>query len=310
MDKPTSNARGNPETLSGDLIVDASGRTSQLPEWLETLGYARPEEVVINSFTGYATRWYELPKHANLPWKGMLIGLRPPDQPRGGVFMMQENGACVITMSGANGEYPPTDEEGFLAFAHRLASPLIYEIMRTAHPITPVYSYRRMENRRRFYERLQHWPDGSAALGDSVCAFNPIYGQGMTVGALEALVLSESLAASGDRQLGLALQKKLAHVIETAWMLATSEDFRWPQTQGERPRVNRLMHRYLEGVLALAPANPKICRTFMGVTHLLEPPSSLFQPTVLLPVLANMLKPKRATHAPAKKGQPSHVESV
>src|SRR5206468_1924794 len=118
---------------------------------------------------------------------------RPPDMLRGGVLIPIEDGQWMVTVGGASGEYPPTDEGGFMAALANLRSPLIAEAVALAQPISPIYGTRTMSNRYRHYERWGRSVGGFIAVGDAVCAFNPIYGQGMTTAALCATALQAAL---------------------------------------------------------------------------------------------------------------------
>ncbi len=162
------------EEMQADLVVDASGRSSRAPDWLAELGYARPEETVINSFLGYATRMFQPGADFIHDWKVVGVLPQPPALPRGGVIIPIENGRWMITLSGAARDYPPTDEKGFLAFADSLASPVVGKAIRHAKPLSPIFAYQRTENRWRHYERLDRWPERFVALGDAVSAFNPV----------------------------------------------------------------------------------------------------------------------------------------
>lgn len=280
-------------TLSADLVVDASGRTSNTPKWLVELGYETVSETVINSFLGYASRWYKRPSAFPSGKKMLTVQSLPPHYLTGGVIMEVENGTCIVTLAGVNKQYPPTDEAGFLAFAHDLLSPAIYDIIKDAEPLSKVYGYQRTENRVRHYERFQRWPEGYMVMGDAACAFNPIYGQGMTTGALEAAALDELLNDYTHRsQSGMAkrFQERLAAVIQTPWLMATSEDMRYPGTIGGKPNWrDRLVQLYLQRVISIMPLYPDIADTFLHVMNLLKPPSVLFHPTILLKIIKSYL---------------------
>jgi hypothetical protein len=126
------------------------------------------------------------------------------------------------------------------------------------------------------------------ALGDAVCAFNPVYGQGMTVAALGASALDRCLSVQGFDKPGMArgFQRRLAKINETPWLMATGEDFRWPVTEGSRPGLaSQLMHRYMDQIILLAARKPEVQLLFLEVAHLLRPPAELFRPGVALQVL-------------------------
>lgn len=293
---PADGAPGE-ESLRADLVVDASGRDSRTPDWLATLGYDKPDETRINSFLGYATRWYRRPPEFAADWQALLVSARPPRIPRSGGIYSIENDQWMVTLAGAARDYPPTDEEGFTAFARSLATPRLADALRDAEPISPIYGYRRTENRWRRFERLRRWPDRLVVVGDAVCAFNPVYGQGMTVGALDALTLADTLAAhrrrhpAGDLTVfGLTFQKALAATLRTPWQLATGVDFRYPTTEGGRPsRATRLSQRYMDRVLDLAGQDVLVNRTLASVVHLVAPPRTLLQPRIAAKVLAYSL---------------------
>ena len=130
---------------SAQLVVDASGRGSKSPQWLQKLGYPMPQETVINSFLGYASCWYQCPTDFQFDWKGITVMSKAPDSTRGGVLFTVEGNRWIVTLAGVGRDYPPTDEAGFLDFARSLRSPVIYEAIKNAQPISPIYGYRRTE---------------------------------------------------------------------------------------------------------------------------------------------------------------------
>ncbi len=285
--------------LLAALVVDASGRASRAPQWLRELGYTPPAETTINSLLGYASRWYHRPEEQSADRQGILINPRAPHQPRAGVLYPVEGQRWVVTLIGIGGIYPPTDEAGFLEFARALDDPAVYAAIKTAEPLTPIYGYRRTENRVRHYERLAAMPEGFVLLGDAVCAFNPVYGQGMTVAAMAAEALDEVLRQPGggdrvDRSAGLArrFQRRLAEVNATPWLMATGADLNWPTTVGGNlRRRDRLVQRYMDRVIRLTTQDVTANRVFLEVGHLLRPPSALFAPQIIAGVL------RQAMHA-------------
>ncbi len=280
------------EELAADLVVDATGRNSSMPKWLVALGYQPPRETVINSFLGYASRWYQRPEGFQADWQGLTVMFKPPDHPGGGVLYPVEGNRWIITLAGIGRDYPPNDEAGFLSFARDLRSPVIYEAIKDAQPLSPVYSYRGTENRLYHYEQLSKLPSGVVVLGDAACAFNPVYGQGMTVAALGALTLDECLhqQLGGEKGslkgLTQRFQKRLALVNANSWLMATGEDLRWPNTEGgQSDRMSRLMQRYIDRVLILSLDHREIYQTFGEVVHMLKDPTALFQAGILSQVL-------------------------
>ena len=272
------------KTLTAELVVDASGRNSQTPKWLESLGYPQPQETIVNSFLGYASRWYQAPEDFRSDWKVLMMSYSPYETTKGGVIYQIENNCWIVTMAGIAKDYPPTDEAGFLEFVRHLRNPIIYETIKDAQPLSSIYGYRRTENRWRHYEKLPKFPEGLAVLGDAVCAFNPIYGQGMTVAALGAFTLDQCLHESQSLTgFGKRFQKRLAKINQVPWLIATGEDFRWSTTEGGQPNlITKLMHRYLDLVIQLSVESPQVYQVFLEVLHLVKSPNALFQPYILL----------------------------
>lgn len=279
--------------LTANLIVDASGRNSQTPQWLKTLNYNPPEETEINSFLGYASRWYQRPTQIQDEFEGLYLLAKPPHLTRGGVYYPVEENCWIVTLMGVARDYPPIDEVGFLEFAKTLRSPVLYEAIKEAKPISPIYSYRNTGNRWRHYEKISRFPENFVVLGDAVCAFNPIYGQGMTAAALGSLALKQCLEEQHQNNLkGLSkrFQKQLAKVNTTLWLMATAEDFRWPATEGGSPNfITKLMHRYLDQVMLLAVESPETYQAWVEVIHLEKTPTSLFKPEILMRLLAKAI---------------------
>jgi 2-polyprenyl-6-methoxyphenol hydroxylase-like FAD-dependent oxidoreductase len=285
---------GAEEELAADLVVDASGRGSHAPHWLTALGYVQPAERVINSFLGYSSRYYAPAEGFTPPWRqGIYIQTAPPAHLRGGGSYVVEGGRWLVTLVGAGRDYPPTSDPEFLAFARSLRSPLIYEALHHAQPLSPIAGYRGTENRWRRYDQLARWPERFVVLGDAACAFNPVYGQGMAAAALGAATLADLLRDQRRRHpngdlTGLArrFQRRLAGHHRRLWLIATIEDFRCPQTEGGPPTLrDRLAQRYMDRVLRRATVDPVAYMTLVEVLHLLKPPRALAGPGMLLRVL-------------------------
>jgi 2-polyprenyl-6-methoxyphenol hydroxylase-like FAD-dependent oxidoreductase len=271
--------------LAADLVVVADGRNSRLPTWLAALACEAPVETVVNSFQGYASRFYRPPAGFEADWKALYIQQAPPSDPRGGLVSPVEGGRWLVSLIGGDGDYPPTDEAGFLAFARGLRSPALCEAIAGAEPLTPIAGQRATENRLRHYDRLEGFPDAVVAVGDAACAFNPVYGQGMTTAALGAEVLDRWLRQGTSRRGpggGRDFQRHLARATAAAWQLSTGADLRFRTTEGlRRGWVARLTGCYIAKVMHSATRRPWVRRRLAEVLHLLRPPAALFGPGVL-----------------------------
>jgi 2-polyprenyl-6-methoxyphenol hydroxylase-like FAD-dependent oxidoreductase len=288
------------EDLAADLVVDASGRGSRAPQWLMSLGYDRVEETSVKVDVGYATRIYRRPSDLPLDWKLLIIFPTPPHEKRSGLVFPIEDDCWMVSLAGRLRDYPPADEAGFLEYARSLPEPSLYEAIKEAEPVTPIVTYKYAVNRWRHYERIARLPEGFVILGDAVCSFNPVYGQGMSVAALEAKVLDVCLRdqqRQGTRN-DLAgfpqqFQQAIVKVVKVPWMLATGEDFRYPETEGKRPLGMNLLHWYTRRVNELTGSNPMVAGLFYQVLHLLKPPTVLFSPRVVWAVLSKELASHR-----------------
>ena len=268
--------------LQADLVVDAAGRGSRNLAWLEALGYPKPPEEVVPINVGYATRSFRR-KPGDLNGDlGAIIAPVAPQQTRVGVIIPMDSERWIVSLGGWLGDHPPTDPAGWLEFAHSLACPDLYEVVKEAEPLGEIVVHKVPANIRRRYEQLAQAPAGFLVIGDALCAFNPVYGQGMTVAALEAVALQECLAANRDLQdLHYRFFARAAKVIDIPWMMTTGEDFRYPAVPGKRPRGTTLLHRYMDRVHLAATHDVEVCRAFFEVANLLKAPSSLFQPALL-----------------------------
>lgn len=296
----TSGARETTEAteLAADLVVDASGRESHLPTWLEAAGYPTPPVERINAFLGYATRLYSPPADSAIDWKLLMSSFRAPNT-RAGAITHTEGGKWIVLLAGNGRDFPPTDDAGYLTFAEGMRTPLFAQALRAATPLSPVYGYRRTENQWRHYEKVARWPERLAVVGDAAVAFNPIYGQGMSVAAIEAQVLDASLREQRRRKpdgdlTGFArrFQAAQAKAAATPWLMATGEDLRYPATEGPRVgRVTRLMQRYTDRVIQVATEDPTVGLAFARVSHLLSPFTILFSPAVVVRTLLDQGMP-------------------
>ena len=270
--------------LPADLVVDASGRGSSLPDWLEALDRNRPQESTVDAFLGYASRTYAIPDGFSADWKSTYIQASPPRETRGGIVMPIEGNRWIVTLLGGGRDYPPTDDAGFMQFIRSLRSSALYDVIADAEPTSPVWGYRHTSNHRRHYERLPDMPGRLLVIGDSLCMFNPLYGQGMTVAALQA----ETLTAFLRRHLRDAVdlpalvgpaQKAVAKCTAGAWLVATGSDLRYPVTAGAQATfATRLLHRHLDLVFTAATSDPSVNAAFLRVLNMIDAPQALFRP--------------------------------
>jgi 2-polyprenyl-6-methoxyphenol hydroxylase-like FAD-dependent oxidoreductase len=275
---------------SAQLVVDASGRSTQTPQWLQALGCTPPTATVIDPQVGYATRRYRIPSDFQPKGKILLISQTPPDQPRLGYLAAVERQEWIATLGEYGQDYPPIEEQGFLNFAQSLADPTFYQAIAQAEPCSEICAHRATANRLYHYEDI-HLPDGLIAIGDSVCALCPVYGQGMTVSAMSTVLLSRWLVQSRQQRSkvmnGTSFQKQLARSNTFAWSLATGFDSKFPTTKGAiAPNwAGSLFQGYTEQLVTLAQKDAAVHLQFLEMAHMLKPPSSLLNPRLMLKAL-------------------------
>jgi 2-polyprenyl-6-methoxyphenol hydroxylase-like FAD-dependent oxidoreductase len=283
------------ERLATDLVVDASGRGSRTPQWLAALGYAAPEETTVGVDIAYASRYYERPADAERDWRVLAVFATPPGRTRTGYLFPVEGGRWLATAVGRLADHPPGDEPGYLEFLRSLEVPDFYETVKDARPLSPISAFHFPAQRWRHYERLARSPDGLIVLGDAVCSFNPVYGQGMSVCALEADLLDRMLRDGGGAAAPAGFSKRFlrraAGLVGTPWLIATSSDFMYPQTQGRRPFGTGLLNWYFARVFRLCARDRDVLLRFYRVLHLLDQPTTLFYPSVLFRVLCDGIIP-------------------
>jgi 2-polyprenyl-6-methoxyphenol hydroxylase-like FAD-dependent oxidoreductase len=271
------------ELLAADLVVDATGRGSRTPAWLEALGYPRPATQQVRIGLGYATRIYRLPAHA-LGGDLAILQAATPQHPRTGALQVLEGDRWMLTLAGILGDHPPTDPDGFLDFARSLRFPDIYETVRDAQPLDDPVGFRFPASVRHRYERLHRFPAGLLVVGDALASFNPIYGQGMSVAALEALALRRHLE-HGVQPQPRRLFRDLARVVDAPWEMAAGGDLAFPGVQGRRTPKTRLLGAYLARFHAAAAHDASLASAFVRVAGLVAPPQSLLRPRVAVRVL-------------------------
>ncbi|MFE6843169.1 FAD-dependent oxidoreductase [Streptomyces sp. NPDC057686] len=296
--------------LPARFVVDATGRTSRAPAWLAALGHPAPATTRYDSRLGYSSRYYEVPPDPARRWQGMYVQGRP-DSPRGGVLVPLDDGRWLATLIG-NGEHaPPTGDEEFLEYTRSLRTPALYDTLRDAKPLSSPTGFRSTANEWRHYERLDRWPAGFVVLGDAACRFNPVYGHGMTVAALAADALAGAIRGLAPREIAAAarrIQRRTAAAAEVAWQIATSEDMRYPETEGPPPdQMTKVLQAYMSRVIVGANADPEISRPFFGVLSLSASPNTLLSPGTVIRVLSKWrlpTAPETAAYPPHHPGPP------
>ena len=287
--------------VAGSLVIDATGRGSRTPTWLAELGYQGPAEERVEIGLGYATRRYRLRPGALGRDQGILTGGTLANS-RAGILAPTEGGRHIVTIAGICGDYPPTDPAGFDEFVGNLPTPDIAIALAGAEPLDDPVPFRFPASVRRRYERLAAFPAGLLVIGDAACSFNPIYGQGMTVAAAEALALRALLARGGAPD-ARRYFRAIAATIDAPWDIAVGSDLAFPQVPGKRTAKVRLVNAYLPRLHAAATRDKALAAAMIRVIGLKDRPEGLLRPDRVLRVLrgnlANGKRPSPALIAPS-----------
>ena len=272
------------ETVLSDVVVDASGRGSRLPHWLAELGYSVPEPETVEAELGYASRRYQGPEPP--PLETGLVIVATPESPAGSMVLPIEHRQWLVLAAGYGERRPSRDTSRFADFLSSLRDQAAADLVSCLQPLGDVAVYRQTGNRRIPYARAAYWPRGLLVTGDALCAFNPIYGQGITVAALQAELLGKAISEVHDVLSTRRMQRRLAAVTNLPWSVATSEDLRQLTSNGRQTAVQRLLTRWTDRMNRLAVGGDPACAAALTqVYHLMGAPSLLLSPRVVTAVL-------------------------
>jgi 2-polyprenyl-6-methoxyphenol hydroxylase-like FAD-dependent oxidoreductase len=303
------------ETRAADLVVCATGRAGRTLGWLDDLGFPRPAVDELRTGVVYATRQLRFPDGALGKDRIVFVGPQP-GRLTGMYLAEQEDGWWVLTVFGYQGHEPPRDPEGFTGFAASVA-PDLASVLAVAEPCSDVFVHRLPSSLWRRYERLRRFPDGFLVFGDAICSFNPIYGQGMTVAALQALALRRELHRR--RFDARRFFRAAARPIGDAWDLATGSDLSLPEVPGPRSAKVRFLNAYVDLLLGVAERDATVSRAFFRTIGMLDRPPALLRPAVVGRVLGGALaghsvatfpRPATAAMGPSRDDQLQQKEAV
>ncbi|MBK3566735.1 NAD(P)/FAD-dependent oxidoreductase [Streptomyces sp. MBT62] len=277
--------------LTADLVVDASGRSSSLEDWLGALGVPVPAKRTVKAKVTYTSMNFDRPEESHPSHPDFYITyqmLFAPRVPRGGVLLAVERNRWTCSLF-AFQDQPPTDDTGYLHFAKSLDNPRLAQQIERRTVQEPTHRYTNVDNQWRPYHTVKDWPDRLIAVGDAVCVFNPVYGQGLTVAAMEAELLHRMLTrrgASGKRLTGLAgdFQKRVGRLLLGPWTLSTNSDLMW--SPDRRPLGARFAHWYNARLFHVAVKDAAVWSRFVRVVNMVASPAVLFHPAVALKVLS------------------------
>jgi 2-polyprenyl-6-methoxyphenol hydroxylase-like FAD-dependent oxidoreductase len=286
-------ASGRHDRLAADLVVECSGRGDLTLALLASLGYPRPDVTTLGVDIAYSTAIFAIPDDAPADWKSVftLPGLGKGS--RGALLAPLEGRRWIVTTAGRHGDNPPGDVAGFMEFLRTFRTSTIATAVAQAKLLGDIVRFRFPESINRHYDRLRTFPKGLLVLGDAICRFNPVYGQGMSVAAMEAHALKGLLATyakDADPLGGLASAffAEAAALIETPWMQAAIPDLVHPEARGERPPDFELTLKIAAAFTKLAARDPAVHKLTAEVGNLLKPRAAYFDPALMQRVQAVM----------------------
>jgi len=276
------------EVLAADLVVDCTGRGSRAPAWLQAWGFEAPQEERVQVDIGYATACLRRDPH-QAPDIAALIFAATRAQPRPGVLLAQEpvgDGPArwIVTLAGYAGDAPEASIEAMRRRAASMGDAALVDILENSELLGPVTAFGFPHSQRRRFERLRRFPEGFLVMGDALASFNPVYGQGMTVAACEALALRAAIDP-GIEGAHRRYFPAAAGIVDVPWNTAVASDLALPNVPGKRTRAVRFVNGYLARVLRAAPHDCAVALAFTEVAHLVAAPQTLFSPNIVARVL-------------------------
>jgi 2-polyprenyl-6-methoxyphenol hydroxylase-like FAD-dependent oxidoreductase len=273
---------GEEQVLDADLVVDAMGRAARTPAFLQRSGYGRPTEnrSPMRDVT-YASQTLRIPEGA--PSEKMAMFFAKPGQTSGGGLLAYEHDTWVLSVGRFAGYEAPQDTAGLIACAAEFAPPRLISILGGAQPVDDLYVIRFPGAVWRRYDRMRRFPAGFLVIGDAICSLNPIYGQGMSVAARQALVLRDCLAGT-DTGLSRRFFKGAAKQIRPVWWSNQINDFSLTGLDGRHSALRKVINRRMDATLRAASHDTLVAEKFLRVGHLVDSPSKLFHPSVLMRV--------------------------
>lgn len=280
------------QVLEADLVVDCTGRGSRMGVWLEELGYRRPAEDKVKIGLAYTTRHFQLrPESDPLGDLLAIIPVATPENPRGALlFKLAGGGGRVgLSLTGVLGDHAPTDPAGFLEFARSLPVPEIYDAIEDAEPLDDAVTFKYPASVRKRYEKLTRFPSNLLVMGDAVCSFNPVYGQGMSVAALESRTLRR-LLAKGTIPDPRRFFRDIAKDIDAPWELSGTSDLGYAGVEGRRSLKVKFVNAYVGKLQEAAQFDPELATAFIRAAGLIDKPQALMKPATMIRVLRGMLR--------------------
>jgi len=283
---------GDESELDAELVIDATGRGARTPAFLDNLGYGRPVEQRSVMHVTYSSQLLRIPP--GMVTEKMTLVFPVPERPTNGGFLAYEHDTWMMTVGGWAGHQPPADLAGLITCAAVFAPPPLVAALQAGEPLREVSVFRYHGSVWRRYDKLRRFPTGLLVIGDAICSFNPVYGQGMTMAGLEAIALRDCLAR-GDADLSRRFFRAVAKQVAPVWWLNRANEFSSFQFQERRSVLMRLMSWGNDTVLTAAENDTVLTERLFRVANLVDPPTRLLHPSFMIRVVAANRRPGKST---------------
>jgi 2-polyprenyl-6-methoxyphenol hydroxylase-like FAD-dependent oxidoreductase len=272
------------QRIDGDLVVDASGRATHAPRWLDALGFGAPPTEEVRIDLSYVGALYEAPPDFRPAARLQALYPDPPVSWHGGLLQGVEGNRWKVAQWGLFGNHAPLDDAGFMEFSRSLASRELHDFLGVAQRVS---GFRRIKiplSRWYRYDRMRHFPGNFCIIGDAVSSLNPIYAQGMTKAAIHVMYLRDLLrrrVGSGTTTITELLRTSIPAVIERqAWMTTVYGDLVYPQARGRRPSNFRFLTWYIRRIAELASTDLAARKAYQRAVFFEDRMYGLFRPRI------------------------------
>ena len=253
--------------IPADLVVDASGRGSRLPTWLQEWGFEQPRVDAVKVGVTYASQRVRIPA-GMMPEKMVLVGASH-DRPTGMGMLFHEDGAWIVTAFGVGGAAPPRDWGGVCALADDLVPAHIGAALRAGETLGAMKFHSYPTSKWRRYDKIGKLPAGIMPFGDAVVSMNPTFGQGVTMSTLQAAAMVDVLSR-GTHNLVPRLARATAKAIMPVWTMNAVADICAHRAQGPRPWWYRPSYQLMDQFLGAAESDATLTEWFLRRTSLLD----------------------------------------
>ena len=293
---------GEAEFVSADLVVDAAGRGTRLPVWLDEWGFERPTEDTVDVGVAYATQHLRMPE--GLIAEKVVVAGASHDQLVGVGMLHYEDYIWALTTFGVAKAAPPQTFAQMCDLTDTMVPGHVAAAIRQSEPIGEVAFHKYPTSRWRRYDKLDRFPGGIVPLGDAVVSFNPTFGQGMTMTALQAGHLRRALETPGGN-LAQKLNKAIAKTTWPVWMMDEIGDLTLHQADGRMRWWYKPVGRLFDQFLEAAETEPVLAEWFLRRFSLLDSLWMVPSPRLVGRTIRHNVRCYMAERKAARRGLPA-----